>query len=68
MGISDRRGAIRAYRGFDGSAARTVFDGKVKAANEKETNAEHHRADKQRDKHGSDDRKFNRRGALLVAA
>jgi hypothetical protein len=40
----------------------------VKAPNEKQSNAQSHRADEQRDKHGRDNSEFNRRGPLLIAA
>jgi hypothetical protein len=40
----------------------------VKAANEKKTDAQSHGSDKQRDKHGRDDRELDGRGSLLITA
>src|SRR5260221_162246 len=47
LGISNGCRSIQAYRRLDGGASRAVFHGKVKAANEKETDAQSHRSDKQ---------------------
>ena len=68
LGISDSRRRIRAYRGFHGSAARTFFHGIVQAPDEKETNTQRDRADKQRDKNRRNNCEFYRRCTLLVAA
>jgi hypothetical protein len=68
LGISNGCRPIRAYRGFDGGASRAVFHGKVKAANEKKTDAQSHGSDKQRDKHRRDDRELDGRGSLLITA
>lgn len=59
---------ILAYRGFDGCTARAFFHGIVQASNEKESNTQRHRADKQRDKHRRDNCEFYRRGTPLVNA
>src|SRR5437879_1729943 len=66
--ISDGCRPIRAYRGFDGTAARALFHGIVQAPDEKETDTQRDRADKHRDKHRRNNCEFYRRGALLVAA
>jgi hypothetical protein len=68
LGISESRRRIRAYRGFDGSAARAVFHGKVKAPNQKKSDAQSESADKKGDKHRRDNCEFYRRGPLLVEA
>src|SRR3984893_6668411 len=51
---------------FDGGAARPLLHGIVKASNEKETDTQRDRADKQGDKYGRNNRKFYRCGAPLV--
>ena len=68
LGISDGCRGIRTNRGFDGSAARAIFDRKVKAPNEKEGNAQSHRADEQRDQDRRDNSELYRRGPSLIAA
>ena len=68
LGISNGCRPIRAYRGFDGGAPRAVFHRKVKAPNEKETNAQCQRAEEQRDENGCDNCEFDRRGSLIVEA
>ena len=68
LGISDSCRCIRANRGFDGSAARAVFHGEVKAPNQKQGNTQCQRADNQRDENGRDEGELDRRGSLLVAA
>ena len=64
--ISDGCRPIRAYRGFDGTAARALFHGIVQAPDEKERDTQRDRADKHRDKHRRNDCELHRRGALLV--
>ena len=66
--ISDGCRPIRAYRGFDGTAARALFHGIVQAPDEKERDTQRDRAEKHRDKHRRHNCEFHRRGAPLVAA
>jgi len=54
--------------GFDGSAARAFFRGIVQASDEKESNTQRHRADKEGDENGRDNSELYRRGSLIVDA
>ena len=64
--ISDGCRCIRAYRGFDGSAACAFFHGIVHAPDEKESNTQRQRADKEGDENGRDNSELYRRGSLIV--
>ena len=66
--IGNGRRRIRAYVGFDGSAARAFLHRIVQAPNEEESNAQRERADSHGDKHRRNNCEFHRRGALLVEA
>ena len=68
LGISDSCRRIRAYGGFDGSAARAFLHGIVQTPNEKESNAQRDRANKQSDKNRRDNTELYRRGSLIVEA
>ena len=72
LSIGYGRGCIRASVdltcSFDGSAARAFLHGKVKAPDEKKTNTQRDRADKQRDKNRRNNCEFYRRCTLLVEA
>ncbi len=73
LGISESCGSIR-FSGcistccFDGCAARTFLRSIVQAPNEKQTDTQRDRADKQRDKNRRNNCKLYRRSTLLVAA
>jgi len=66
--VGDGCRCIRAYRGFDGSAPRGVLHGKVQASNEKKTDAQRERADKQGDENRRNNSEFYRRRTLVVEA
>ena len=51
---------------LDGSAARAVFHGKMKAPNKKESHTQCQRAHEQGDENGRHNCELHRRGALLV--
>ena len=72
LGISDSCNSIRVSACistccFDGCAARTFLHSIVEAPNEKQTDTQRQRADKQRDENGRDNSELYRRSALLVA-
>ena len=66
--ISDGCRCIRAYRGFNGSTARPFLHGIVQASDEKESNTQCQRADKEGDENGRDNSELYRRGSLIVDA
>ena len=66
MRIGDGRCGVRAYRGLDRRAARTVLYGKVKAANEKKRKTQCNGPQNQQYEHGGDDGEFHRRGAAAL--
>src|SRR5262249_34477339 len=67
LSVGDGCCRIRAYRGFDGRTARTVFNGKVEASNQIKSKTKAYRAKDQQDEHWCDDCKFDGRRTIHVS-